>query len=101
MNKEIQNIGKLVSSVNELVRMGLMQPFTSEPIIYVVKQSLQLKEKKYMTNWCRNILTVWKLSNAEKVLDMEREGKNIELIIFDKNSGELICRYHHGGIVYS
>ena len=100
MNKDIQKIGRLVASVNELVRLQLMKPFTEVPSIYVTKQILQLKDKSYMINWCKNILAVWKLSNAEKALEMEND--KIELVVFDKESGDLICRYSKiEGVKYS
>lgn len=100
MNKDIQKIGRLVVSVNELVRLNLMQEFSDIPIVYVTKQILQLKDKAYMLNWCINILAVWKLSNAEKASQMDDD--TMELVVFDKESGDLICTYSKNkGVKYS
>lgn len=100
MKKDIQKIGRLVASVNELVRMNLMQEFSDVPIVYVTKQILQLKDKAYMLNWCKNILAVWKLSNAEKALHMDDD--TMELVVFDKESRDLICSYSKNkGVKYS
>lgn len=83
----IERILKLIKSVNELVAMHLMQELTEEPLVYVVPQILQLKDKKYMTNWCQNILRVWALTY--KVKDVNA----VVLSVFDKEMGDLLCRY--------
>lgn len=100
MNQEIQKIGRLVASVNELVRMHLLQDFTAVPNVYVVKQILQIKDKAYMHNWCKNVLAVWKLSNAEKALSLDEDST--ELVVYDKDTGDFICRYSKkNGVFFS
>jgi len=90
MKIDMQKIARLVASVNELVKMNLMQAFTDTPNVYVIKSILQLKDKKYMHNWCQNVLSVWKLSNAEKALTL---GEDVELVVYDKETGDMLCRY--------
>jgi len=107
LKEDISRIGKLISSVNELVRMGLLQEFTNEPIIYVHPACLQTMDKKYMTNWCRNILRVWSLNYAAKKMEMESslepgETLTIELSVYSRENADFICRYSEKrGLIYS
>ncbi len=106
INDDINRIGGVVASVNELVKLNLLQAFTDEPFIYVFPSCIQVKDKKYMANWCQNILRVWSLTYAPKLLQMEgnlKEGErlNIELVVFSKESGDFICRYsENDGLSY-
>lgn len=98
LNYDINRIGKVIASVNELVKLNLLQKFTDEPIIYVYPSCIQVRDKKYMKNWCQNILRVWSLTFAPKILEMEGNLKvgerlNLELVVFSKENGDFICRY--------
>lgn len=99
MNQDIQRIGKLVASINELVNMGLLQKFTSTPNVYVVPSILQIHDKKYMKNCCSNFLKVWAISNAAFCQDLEI--KDVEIVLFNKENGEFICRYSENkGLIF-
>lgn len=98
LNNDINRIGSVIASVNELVKLGLLQKFTEEPIVYVYPSCLQLTDKKYMSNWCQNILRVWSLNYASKILELTGEldpGEtlNIELVVFSRENGDFLCRY--------
>lgn len=107
LRDDIHRIGKLIASVNELVKMGLLQKFTDEPIVYVHPACLQTKDKKYMTNWCRNVLRIWQINYAAKILEMESnlepgEILKIELSVFSQENTDYICRYSEvDGLSYS
>lgn len=98
INNDIRRIGKLTVGINNLVGMGLLQALTDEPNVYVIPVILQLKDKKYMENWCRNILRVWCLSNVAKLND--KEVDEIEIVVFNKENGDLICRFSEKGGLY-
>lgn len=99
MSKDtIQQVTKLVSAVNELVKMNLMQELTEQPYVYVVSDILKMKDVKYMKNWCQNVLRVWALTYRSKVKDVN----SVVLSVFDKESGELLCRYsERNGLIFS
>jgi len=87
LEKDVARLAGVLKSVNDLIALGIMQELTDKPNIYVFKNILLGKDKKYMKNWCENILTVWahtfKSTNASFV----------ELNVFDKESGDFICSY--------
>jgi|SRR5690606_2267761 len=88
--KDFKSIGAKVKSVRTLQRLHLLQEFTAEPIVYVYRQVLQLQDKRYMKNWCENIRAVWALSFPHV---LKGDVKDLELTVFDKETGDLICRY--------
>lgn len=91
MVNDIQRIGKVNAAINNMVSVGLMQAMDDKPNVYVIRAILQLRDKRYMRNWCRNILRVWCLSNAGKLVD--KDVNEVELVVFDKETGDLICRF--------
>lgn len=94
---DVKRIGAKVESVHLLQRLKLLQDFTPEPHVYVFPQILQLHDKKYMKNWCENVRMVWVISFPQSVkMDM----KDVELVVFDKESGDLICRYKNGEVLF-
>lgn len=84
--ENIINHAAIFREVNNLITLGLMQPLTEIPHIYVFKEVIKLKDKKYVTSWCQNVFRVWALT-------YKTFSPNLELAVFDKESGELICRY--------
>lgn len=95
LKDDIKRLENLVKSVNELVRMNLMQDLTVNPNVYVVSEILKLKDEKYMKNWCQNILRVWAM------IYKPRDIADVELVVFDKESGNLICKYSEiNGLYY-
>lgn len=96
LKDDIQRLENLAKSVNDLVRKNLMQELTVQPDVYVVSDILQLKDRKYMKNWCQNILRVW------AIIYRPDNANDVELTVFDKGTGILICRYsENNGLVYS
>lgn len=98
ITKDINRIGGVIASVNELIKLNLLQAFTDEPIFYVYPSCIQIKDAKYMRNWCQNILRVWSLTYAEKLEIMSGKLKpgeqlNIELLLYSRENGDSLCRY--------
>ena len=94
---DVKRIAAKVESVHALQRMQLMQDFTPEPNVYVHRQCLQLQDKRYMKNWCDNVRMVWAISFPQSV---KTEVKDIELTVFDKETGDLLCRYKNGEVLF-
>lgn len=94
---DVKRIGAKVESVHQLQRLGLLQDFTPEPTIYVYPQVLQLQDNKYMKNWCENVRMVWAISFPQSV---KTDIKDIELAVFNKETGDLICRYKNGEVLF-
>lgn len=100
MINDIHRIGKVTAGINDLISLGLLQELDDKPNIYVMPVILKLKDKKYMENWCRNVLRVWCLSNAGELVG--KDVNEIELAVFDKENGDLLCRFSEkGGLLIS
>jgi len=95
---EFKRIGAKVESVHQLQRLKLLQDFTPEPNVYVYPQILQLQDKQYMKNWCENVRMVWAITFPQSV---QTDINDIELRVFDKETGDLLCRYINGEVVIS
>ncbi len=94
--KAIERVAAKYQAVNDLIALGVLQELTDKPNIYLFRAFLQGKDKIYLKNFCTNLLLVWagtfKPSNWKKV----------ELCVWDKESGELICKYGEDiGLVFS
>lgn len=85
--KDVDRLKSVVKAVNDLVAMNLMQPLTSSPIVYVHRVVVKENDRKYLRNWCQNVMRVWVLTYSPQDLS------GVELAVFDKESGDMICRY--------
>ena len=94
---DVKRIAAKVESVRVLQRMGLLQEFTADPCVYVYTQCLQLQDKRYMRSWCENVRMVWAISFPQSV---KTDIKDIELAVFNKETGDLICRYKNGEVLF-
>lgn len=93
--KDVARLAGILKAVNDLIALGIMQEMSDIPNIYVFKNILLGKDMKYMTNWCENILKVW--GHTFKPTNVSY----VELNVFDKESGELICSYSvKGGLKF-
>ena len=79
-----------VVAVKRLQEMGLISAFTNQPVVMVYPQILKLNDKNFMTNWCRNIREVWIVQHH---LAEDQSEDQLEIKVYDKVSGELICRF--------
>lgn len=92
--KEIQRLNGIVKSVNDLVRMKVMQALTREPVVYVLSDVINYKDESYKKNWCQNVMRVWALTFRVQNIN------SVEFSVFDKESGSLICKYSEKKGVY-
>lgn len=98
LKSNISKIGSVVASVNELVKLNILQKLTDVPFFYIEPAVLKLRDKKYMVSFCKNLIIVWKLTYAAKSAEME----HIELTLFSKSDGDFLCRYSEiKGLEYS
>lgn len=94
--KELEKVSAKYKAVNDLIALGILQEFTDVPNVYIFKEFLNGKGKAYLTNFCKNILLVWALTFKPT------NRRKVELSIWDKESGELICKYGEEiGLVFS
>ncbi|MGJ1295520.1 hypothetical protein ACR777_15040 [Sphingobacterium spiritivorum] len=78
-----------IKAVNDLVALGLMQEFTPDSNVYIFKELLEKKDRSYVLNWCKNVLNVWILT----YMPGKENTDHVELKIFDKDTGDFLCRY--------
>lgn len=90
-------IGKKVEAVKAMQKIGLLQDFTSEPIIFIYPQALQLKDKKWMRNFCNNVLEVWVMHYP---LEDGKEMVDVEFTVYSKETGDFICRFKSGKVYF-
>ena len=87
-----------VVAVKRLQEMGLISLFTNKPEVVVYPQILRINDAEFMKNWCMNIRDVWIAHNP---LADDREVEQLELKVYNKISGDLICRFNNRLIMHS
>lgn len=89
MEKARKAILSKVSSVNDLVALGLMEEMNGNAAIVRIEPILfQKRDKRYIKNWCQNVLRVWCLTYNPKGKDI----KYLILTVRDKMNN-LLCEY--------
>jgi len=94
--KVIDGVAAKYKAVNDLIALGILSELTAEPNIYLYRAFLNGKDKTYLKNFCKNILTVWAVTFKPS------NWRKVELCVWDKESGDLICKYGEDiGLVFS
>lgn len=88
--QDMKVIAAKMKAVNDLIALGVMSPFVETPVVYVFPQALKVDDRKYMTHWCQNILRVWALHYPQNIVGAVAD---LELVVYNKENGDLICRY--------
>lgn len=86
----IQSFTQKFSAIKKLQEMGLMNPFSSDPVVCIFPELWLGKDHTYVANWCKNVLLVWAIKYPN---EYKKLGKKTLLEVRHIESDEPLCRF--------